>query len=144
MPGTRKCHGPASHWPLPGAALIMNPNNFVKDSPLYAQSTYSQQEHLAPQQLAASSSTVRRSTLAQPGQQPYTYQPGQQPVYAPSQNPQCAKAPVQQPRLAYEPQMPQLGQLGLMQHFAQTQQKNWGMGSMNGMGMRDMVTLLLL
>jgi hypothetical protein len=36
--------------------------------------------------------------------------------------------------------MLQLGQLGLMQHFAQTQQQNWGMGSMNGMGMRDMVT----
>jgi hypothetical protein len=37
--------------------------------------------------------------------------------------------------------MPQLQQLGkLMQHFAQTQQQNWGMGSMNEMGMRGMVT----
>jgi hypothetical protein len=27
-----------------------------------------------------------------------------------------------------------------MQHFALTQQQNWGMGSTNGMGMRGMVT----
>ena len=80
--------------------------------------------------------------MVQPGQQPYTYQPGQHNGYAPSQYPKYAQAPVQQPRLAYEhQQVPQLKQLAqLMQHFAQPQQQNWGMGSMNGMGMRRMVS----
>jgi hypothetical protein len=46
--------------------------------------------------------------MVQPGQQTYTYQPGQQAAYAPSQYTQCAQAPVQQPRLAYvQQQMPQ-------------------------------------
>ena len=67
------------------------------------------------------------------------YEPGQQPGYAPSQYHQYAQAPAQQPRLAYEQQqVPQLGQL--MQHFAQTQQQNLGMVSMNGMGRSGMIT----
>jgi hypothetical protein len=51
--------------------------------------------------------------MVQPGQQTYTYQPGQQAGCAPSQYTQCAQAPVQQLRLAYEQQqLPQLQQLG--------------------------------
>ena len=41
-------------------------------------------------------SSPRTPPVAQPGQQPYTYQPGQQAGYAPSQYSQHAQAPVQQ------------------------------------------------
>ena len=87
------------------------------------QAPYSQPQYYAPQQRAT-------TAMVQPGEQPYTYQPDQQPGYAPSQYPLYAQEPLQQPRLAYEQQqMPQP-----QQQFAQTQRRtgawdaaqNWG------------------
>ena len=96
--------------------------------PQYAQATYSQWPCYAQQ------------ALALPGQQPYTYQPGQQAGYTRTQYPQYAEAPAHQPQRAYEQQQmpqPQHMMVPLLQQL-QTQQQNWGMGSMNGMGMGGM------